>query len=175
MNYGNYAPFYRSGYFNPMTGNQGQQPTPNMGDQNQFVQPFGNGQFGGTVPTITPINNTQPQTNSGFIWVQGEEGAKAFLVAPNNTVTLWDSENPTIYVKSADMNGIPSMRVLDFTERTANAPKAEKEHVCQCGKDFVKIDTFNELQAKFDDLAKKFEIFSQKTPSKSTKTKTEEE
>lgn len=52
-----------------------------------------------------------------FNWVQGEAGARAYNVVPGQTVILWDSESPTIYIKNADTNGKPSMRVLDFTER----------------------------------------------------------
>lgn len=37
-------------------------------------------------------NQQYNQTNSGIIWVQGESGAKSYLVAPNSTVQLWDSE-----------------------------------------------------------------------------------
>lgn len=58
----------------------------------------------------------QPQ-NSGIIWVQGEAGAKSYLVAPNSTVQLWDSESQTIYLKSADASGMPTMKVLDYTIR----------------------------------------------------------
>ena len=45
------------------------------------------------------------------------------MVAPNQTVTLWDSEAQTIYLKSADASGMPSMKVLDYTirEMPANA------------------------------------------------------
>lgn len=64
----------------------------------------------------------QQQNNNGLIWVSGEAGAKAYLVAPNNTVQLWDSENQTIYLKSADASGMPSMRILDYTIRS-DAPK----------------------------------------------------
>lgn len=63
----------------------------------------------------------QAQTNqsqSSIIWVQGEAGAKSYLVAPNNTVQLWDSERQTIYLKSADASGMPSMRILDYTMRS---------------------------------------------------------
>jgi len=52
-----------------------------------------------------------------FIWVSGEAGAKAYMVAPNNTVQLWDSEAQTIYLKSADACGLPSIKVLDYTIR----------------------------------------------------------
>lgn len=58
----------------------------------------------------------QNQTN-GKIWVQGESGAKSYLVAPNTTVDLWDSEQQTIYVKSADASGMPSMKILDYVFR----------------------------------------------------------
>ena len=71
----------------------------------------------------TPVQ--QPQQNSSIIWVQGEAGAKSYLVAPNSTVQLWDSEKQTIYLKSADASGMPSMKTLDYTIRDlspANAP-----------------------------------------------------
>ena len=63
---------------------------------------------------VTPV---QPSVQGGLIWVQGEAGAKSYLVAPNNTVQLWDSERQTIYLKSADASGMPSMKVLDYTIR----------------------------------------------------------
>lgn len=59
----------------------------------------------------------QPQQNSGITWVLGEAGAKSYLVAPNTTVSLWDSESQTIYLKSADASGMPSIKILDYTIR----------------------------------------------------------
>lgn len=78
-------------------------------------------------------NNTAPQAQNNYapsqnlIWVQGEAGAKSYLVAPNSTVTLWDTESETIYIKSADASGMPNMKVLDYKIRgnaveTANIP-----------------------------------------------------
>ena len=64
----------------------------------------------------TPMQNQQP-TNSSIIWVQGEQAAKSYLVAPNTTVQLWDSEEKVIYLKSADASGMPSMKILDYTIR----------------------------------------------------------
>ena len=61
-----------------------------------------------------------PSQQNGIIWVSGEAGAKAYLVAPNNTVQLWDSESQTIYLKSADASGMPSMKILDYTIRESN-------------------------------------------------------
>ena len=80
------------------------------------------------VPQPVPPQPSQP-VNSNLIWVQGEAGAKSYLVAPNNTLTLWDSEAQVIYLKSADASGMPSMKILDYTIRdnqTAKAPLKEK-------------------------------------------------
>jgi hypothetical protein len=116
-------------------------------------------------PQPTPQQN---QTND-IIWVQGEAGAKAYLVAPNNTVTLWDSESPTIYLKTADMNGVPSMRILDFIERSQNAPKTPEKHVCSCGDKFVTKEQFNALQAKYYDILAIVEQLKPKQTKKATK------
>ena len=64
-------------------------------------------------PIPTPVGNAA--VNSSLIWVQGESGAKSFLVGPGQTVALWDSEAPKIYIKSADASGMPSMRVIEYT------------------------------------------------------------
>ena len=64
-----------------------------------------------------PMVQTPPQQSSGINWVQGEAGAKAYLVAPGSTVQLWDSEEKVIYLKSADASGMPSMKILDYTIR----------------------------------------------------------
>lgn len=72
-----------------------------------------------TYPYYYPQNS-----NGGFIWVQGEAGAKSYLVAPGSTVQLWDSESQTIYLKSADASGMPSMKILDYTIRSQDtAPR----------------------------------------------------
>lgn len=63
-----------------------------------------------------PQQYQQAPTND-IKWVQGEAGAKSYLVAPNTTVQLWDSESQTIYLKSADASGMPSMKILDYTVR----------------------------------------------------------
>ena len=70
-------------------------------------------------PQQAQINSPQTQQamNNSIIWVQGEAGAKSYLVAPNTTVQLWDSERQTIYLKSADASGMPSIKVLDYTIR----------------------------------------------------------
>lgn len=153
MAYGNYAPFYRPTYYTPM-----QQSINDMqGQQYPYQQPMQQPQM------QAPVSPTQ--ATNDIIWVQGEAGAKAYLVSPNNTVTLWDSESPTIYVKTADINGVPSMRILDFKERTANAPQAE--HVCKCGDKYVSKEAFEAMQGKLTELEEKYNaLISKKKTSK---------
>lgn len=91
----------------------------------------------------------QQQQNTGIIWVQGEAGAKSYLVAPNTTVQLWDSENQVIYLKSADASGMPSMRTLDYTIRGANLPVNDVSS--NSGKD-VWENELNALKAKIERL-----------------------
>ena len=67
------------------------------------------------------IPQQAPQQQGGITWVSGEAGAKAYLVAPNTTVQLWDSEAQTIYLKSADASGMPTMKILDYVIREAQA------------------------------------------------------
>ena len=96
-----------------------------------------------------------PQQNvSGLIWVQGEGAAKSYLVAPNTTVALFDNESQTIYIKSADASGMPSIRILDYTFRES-APqnrqiKAESEYATKEDVSFLR-DEIDALRAKFAD------------------------
>lgn len=67
------------------------------------------------------------QQNTGVIWVQGEAAARSYLMAPNTTLPLWDSESNTIFLKTTDAAGMPSMKILDYTIRNqtpVNAPVA---------------------------------------------------
>lgn len=71
----------------------------------------------------SPVSPPIQQNNGGIIWVTGEAGAKSYLVAPNTTVQLWDSEQQTIYLKSADASGMPSIKILDYSIRS-EAPRS---------------------------------------------------
>ncbi len=70
----------------------------------------------------------QPQPNSsGLIWVQGESGAKSFMVAPGQSVLLMDSEAMTFYIKTADASGVPlPLRVFNYAEVISGAAVPEK-------------------------------------------------
>ena len=108
-----------------------------------------------------------PVPSNDMIWVLGEIEATSYPVAPNNTVTLWDKNEHTVYIKSVNAQGVPSMKVLDYSERTAEGKNEPHNHECQCNKDFVHIDEFNQLKANFEALVNKVETIQSK--SKTTK------
>ena len=77
----------------PMQPVQQAQPNVNMQQQQMYQQPA--------------IQTQQPQSSDhGIIWVQGDAGAKSYLVAPNQSVMLMDSEQNCFYIKSADASSI---------------------------------------------------------------------
>ena len=96
MAYGN----YQSGYQMPVYG---QQPMyPQMQSQ--------------------PLQQQPQQPQNGIQWVQGEAGAKSYLVAAGNTVMLMDSETQRFFIKSTDANGMPHpLQVYEY-HRVDNAP-----------------------------------------------------
>ncbi len=129
MAFGNpYQPGYMPGYY-PM----GQQMPSAMPDQlSQLRQ-----------------NYQQPQQSAPIIWVQGEEGAKAYMVAAGNSVLLMDSENSVFYIKSTDASGMPQpLRVFDYTERGKQAPQKPET----VDDKFVTRAEFDALRARFDAL-----------------------
>lgn len=101
-----------------------------------------------TAPVLNQQANQQ-QTNGGIIWVQGEAGAKSYLVAPNQTVQLWDSENQVIYLKSADGSGMPSIKTIDYTVRGSQEPSGAFK--ADTGK-FISKDEFKALQGELETL-----------------------
>jgi hypothetical protein len=98
-----------------------------------------------------------PTQTNDMIWVLNENEATSYPVAPNNSVVLWDKNEPIIYVKSVNNQGVPSMRILDFIERTAEGTKTPEKHVCKCGDRFVTKEEFDALKGKFYDILAKYD------------------
>ncbi len=117
-----------------------------------------------TYQPIMPIQNTQPNPapvqSGSLVWIQGEQAAKSYLVAPNSSVVLFDSESQSIYIKSADASGMPSMKILDYTIRdTANpvVSPVENNNTSYATKDEIKAvsDQITALRERVDGLTKK--------------------
>ena len=110
-----------------------------------------NGWFPVNYQPMMPQNYQAQQQGSqqagGLIWVQGENAAKSYMVAPGNTVQLWDSEEKVIYLKSADASGMPSMKILDYTIRgeEKTAPAVE----------YATKDEVNALAEKIKELSRR--------------------
>lgn len=69
-------------------------------------------------PMSYPSYQQPQQPTSSLIWVQGEAGAKSYLVGAGQSVLLMDAEGSTFYIKSTDASGMPMpLRVFDYKER----------------------------------------------------------
>ena len=88
----------------------------------------------------------QPAPQNGITWVQGEQAAKSYLVAPGNTVQLWDSEEKVIYLKSADASGMPSIKILDYTIRG----EAEQKNIQ--APEYATKDDLSSIESKIREL-----------------------
>lgn len=89
-----------------------------------------------------PQNYPQAQQQSGIVWVQGEAGAKSYLVGAGQSVLLMDSETSKFYIKTTDASGMPlPLRVFDYKELT-QAPATQSE--------FVTRSEFEELKARLE-------------------------
>ena len=85
--------------------------------QNQYQQPY------------MPQSYQQPQSTppaisqSGIVWVNNEDEAKNYSVAPNNTVYFMNSNEPYFYAKSTDTMGRPTFRKCRLVDESENQRK----------------------------------------------------
>lgn len=111
----------------------------------------------------------QNNSTNDMIFVLNEVEAQSFPVLPNNTVTLWDKNQKTFYIKTVNAQGIPSIQTYDFAERTQNAPQQPVEHVCKCGDKFIPKSELTAIQGKFDDISTKIQNLETKIKELSVK------
>ena len=65
------------------------------------------------------IPQQQNNSNINVVWVMGADSAKSYLVAPNQTAFLFDTEDQVFYIKKSDQNGRPvSFQAFDYKEKT---------------------------------------------------------
>ena len=102
---------------------------PNYGAAPDYLAHLRGAQMPVQGQNMQPMQQTQPMMNAPQaqtgtpIWVQGEAGAKSYMVAPGNTVMLMDSEDQVFYIKAADQSGMPlPLRVFDYKERVGSFP-----------------------------------------------------
>ena len=105
----------------------------------------------------------QPHGNPAITWVQGEAAAKSWYVAPGSTAALWDSEAQTIYIKTADPAGMPSMKVIDYTVRGADATTTAENGA---GVEYITRADLDAVCAKIEDLRAELDGLSIRRPTK---------
>ena len=93
-----------------------------------------------------------PQTNQGILWVQGEAGAKSYLVAPNTSVLLMDSENSQFYIKTTDQAGMPTLRTFVYQEVTGTPQNAQKQPETNLDDKYVTRQEYDDLRGKYEEL-----------------------
>lgn len=90
--------------------------------------------------------------NNGINWVQGEAGARAWMVSPNSSTLLMDSEEQKFYIKTADGSGMPKLRTFEYREIT----HAEVQNSPFNGSDaqIITKEEWNALLSEIDALKK---------------------
>ena len=106
------------------------------------------------VQTTQPVQNN-PQT--GINWVQGEAGAKSFVVMAGQTVMLMDAENNVFYIKSTDASGMPlPLRIFDYTERNNNTVNSSTGITLSSNNEINKEEYVT--RKEFEDLLSKIKL-----------------
>lgn len=109
---------------------------------------------------------SQPQCNQGLIWVSGEIGAKSYLMAPNNTILLMDSERSVFYIKSTDGAGMPTLRTFEYKEYVQDVPvqqQGQQVEQIKLDEQFVTRDEYKELLQRYEELEKELKTATQST------------
>lgn len=99
-----------------------------------------------------PQQPQPPQNNNGLIWVSGEVGAKSYLMMPNSTVMLMDSESSRFYIKSTDGAGMPTIRTYEYKEYIQSVPQASQSVQNNMSEQFVTRQEYETICAKYEAL-----------------------
>ena len=78
-------------------------------------------------PYLYQPQTQQTQQNTGIVWISSEREAAMYPVAPNNAVTLWNQNEPVVYLKTADATGKPTLKTYDLVERVEKPVERQAE------------------------------------------------
>ena len=137
------------------------------------LNPFNTSQMYTNPYTPPPINPYVPKSmsaiNSGIIWVQGIEGAKAYQIPQNSNVILMDSEKNRMYIKTSDNIGMCNLRIFDFTEITETSSSNNSIVPQMDMSQFVTREELTKILQEYNEGAKNEQSVSTTKPSKSNK------
>lgn len=124
------------------------QPQPSFyGSQQQNPQ----GQFIPQTPQNAPTSLFYgSNTGMGIEYVNGIEGAKAYIMQPNSVKWLMDSDGNYFYLKSSNAQNQASVRIFEYKEVDVATKKAKSE----CGGEFVTKEEFEALKRAVASLKK---------------------
>lgn len=146
----------------------------NYGNYQPMPQPYADrltqlqNQYNQAVNVPQMQNVPQQQVNQGLLWVSGEIGAKSYLVAPNSTVLLMDSDTQRFYLKSADNAGMPSLRIFEYSEVTntpttpVNAPNLDENIL---NDKFVTREEYEGLKRQYESIMERLDSMVSNTES----------
>ena len=158
----NYQPMQNYGNYQPMPQPYADRLTQLQNQYNQAVN----------VPQMQTV--PQQQVNQGLLWVSGEIGAKSYLVAPNSTVLLMDSDAQRFYLKSADNAGMPNLRIFEYTEVTnvpQNVPQALNTDLKELDSKYVKREEYEGLKSQYEAIMERLDSMVSNTESVEPTTK----
>ena len=142
------------------------QPMTNYGPYQPMPQPYADrltqlqNQYNQAVNVPQMQTVPQQQVNQGLLWVSGEVGAKSYLVAPNSTVLLMDSDAQRFYLKSADNAGMPSLRIFEYSEITnapQNVPQALNTDLKELDSKYVKREEYEGLKRQYESIMERLD------------------
>ena len=110
---------------------------------------------------FNPYNNylrqQAPVQNNTYAFVNGIEGAKSYIVQPNQTVLLMDNDSPVCYMKQANGLGQSSLRYFKLVEVKESDLKVTNDTPNQFDPElFAKKEDFVTLKKQLDKLEKLF-------------------
>ena len=119
----------------------------------QYYNPGTNNFYSGPGQAYQPQSVVQvPQTQNTFAWIQGEEAAKAYPVAPGNTLVLIDSDKPVMYMKTADLSGRPQPMQIRYLVSKEEFDKIHNVNtINQNEEEFVTKEYFDKKMSELDD------------------------
>lgn len=120
---------------------QPQYPAPPQPAPYQSYQPY-QSSYASRLQQMEQQMGQSTSTVPQMAWVNGIEGAKAYVLPPNTKIMLMDSDAPKFYIKESDMNGQPSFKAYRFEEDIQQIPQ----------NNYVNPDVMNNMQQTINGL-----------------------
>ncbi len=122
--------------------------SPNQFSQNNPYSPY-YGQQVAQTSQQAPVAPIQPTTS--IIQVTGLDGAKAYQMAPNSSVALFDMTGDRFFVKATDAAGFGTLKTFAFHEAVEEVAK-KAESAEDISANFVPRSEFDESNKRIAEL-----------------------